>query len=145
MEENKSPGNRPDAQNPWDRITVVMVTHNSEAILPTSLGSLPKAKRIILVDALSTDNTTAVAKECHPAVEVISLTEDHGLGAATNQGLAQAETEFVLNINPDTRMAEGCVEHPSARAVTKCHHAGIQNDQILHRIGIWHVGAVRVC
>ncbi|MEE9318365.1 MAG: glycosyltransferase [Rhodospirillales bacterium] len=110
MEENKAPGNRPDAQNPWDRITIVLVTRNSGAILPTSLGSLPKAKRIILVDALSTDNTTAVAKECHPAVEVIPLAEDHGLGAATNQGLALVETEYVLNINPDTRMQEGCVE-----------------------------------
>lgn len=91
----------PATNDPWDRITVVLVTRNSEAILPTSLGSLPNAKRIILVDALSTDNTTAVAKECHPAVEVISLTEDHGLGAATNQGLALAETEYVLNIKPD--------------------------------------------
>lgn len=93
----------PATNDPWDRITVVLVTRNSGAILPTSLGSLPNAKRIILVDALSTDNTTAVAKECHPAVEVISLTEDHGLGAATNIGFALAKTEYVLNINPDTR------------------------------------------
>lgn len=52
----------PATNDPWDRITVVLVTRNSEAILPTSLGSLPNAKRIILVDALSTDNTTAFAK-----------------------------------------------------------------------------------
>jgi GT2 family glycosyltransferase len=96
--------------DPWDRITVVLVTRNSAAILPSSLGSLARARRIILIDAMSTDDTIAVARNCHPAVEVISLTEDRGLGAATNQGFALADTEYVLNINPDTRMPDGCVE-----------------------------------
>ncbi len=96
--------------HPWDRITVVLVTRNSEAILPTSLGSLTEAKRIILIDAMSTDNTITVARSCHPALEVISLTEDRGWGEATNRGFALVETEYVLNINPDTKMPEGCIE-----------------------------------
>jgi GT2 family glycosyltransferase len=96
--------------NPWDRITVVLVTRNSEAILPSSLGSLARARRIILIDAMSTDNTIAVARSCHSAVEILTLTEDRGLGAATNRGFALADTEYVLNINPDTRMPDGCIE-----------------------------------
>jgi len=96
--------------NPWDRITVVLVTRNSEDILPTSLGSLTKAGRIILIDAMSTDATVDVARACHPGIEIISLSEDRGLGAASNQGFALAETDFVLNINPDTKMPEGCIE-----------------------------------
>jgi GT2 family glycosyltransferase len=95
--------------HPWDRITVVLVTRNSEAILPTSLGSLTNAKRIILIDALSTDNTVEVAKT-FANVEVIRLTEDRGWGAGTNQGFALAETEYVLNINPDTKIPQGSVE-----------------------------------
>jgi GT2 family glycosyltransferase len=100
----------PATGDPWDRITVVLVTRNSEAALPTSLGSLPKAKRIILFDALSTDGTVDAAKAAHPNVEVVSLGRDRGLGAATNMGFALAKTEYVLNINPDTRLLEGCAE-----------------------------------
>jgi GT2 family glycosyltransferase len=95
--------------DPWGRITVVLVTRNSSAIIPISLGSLEKAKRIILIDALSTDDTVEVAKT-FANVEVIRLTEDRGWGAGTNQGFALADTEYVLNINPDTKLPEGCVE-----------------------------------
>jgi len=99
----------------WNRITVVLVTRNSAAILPTSLGSLTKAKRIILIDALSTDNTLEVA-QTFPNVEVIRLTEDRGWGNGTNKGFALADTEYVLNINPDTKMPKGCVEQMLATA-----------------------------
>jgi N-acetylglucosaminyl-diphospho-decaprenol L-rhamnosyltransferase len=109
----------------WDRITVVLVTHNSAAILPTSLGSLTKARRIIVVDALSTDDTVAVARAGHPAVEVIRLTEDRGLGAATNVGIARADGDYVLNINPDTRLPEGCVERLAATATANANAAGV--------------------
>jgi len=111
--------------NPWDRITVVLVTRNSEAILPSSLGSLTRARRIILIDAMSTDDTIAVASNCHPALEIISLTEDRGLGEATNKGFALAETEYVLNINPDTRMPEGCIEQLVQTADANPNAAGI--------------------
>lgn len=94
----------------WDRITVVLVTRNSETVVPVSLGSLAEARRIILIDALSTDNTIEAARAAHPGVEVIGLTEDRGWGAATNMGFAAARTEYVLNINPDTRLSAGTVE-----------------------------------
>ena len=93
----------------WDRITIVMVTRNSAAILPISLGSLEKAKRILLIDAMSTDNTVEVA-ETFANVEVIRLTEDRGWGAGNNQGFALADTEYGLIINPDTKIPQGCIE-----------------------------------
>ena len=94
----------------WDRVTVVLCVRNSGHVLPKSLGSLPKARRIIVIDACSTDNTADIAEACHLATEVIRNTVDHGLAAATNQCLALAETDYVLNINPDTIIHEGCVE-----------------------------------
>ena len=110
---------------PWDRITVVLVTRNSETILPTSLGSLTGAGRIILIDALSTDHTLDVARACHPGIDIISLTEDRGLGAASNMGFQRVETEYVLNINPDTRLPEGCVECLAAAADANPNAAGV--------------------
>jgi len=113
------------AGDPWDRITVVLVTRNSEAILPTSLGSLTKAGRIILIDALSTDDTITVAKTCRPDIDIITLNEDRGLGAASNLGFRRAETDYVLNINPDTRIPEGCVERLTATADANPGAAGV--------------------
>jgi GT2 family glycosyltransferase len=109
----------------WDRITVILVTRNSESILPTSLGSLPQDVRIILIDAMSTDRTIEVAKECHPGIEIISLAEDRGLGAACNLGFQRAETEYVLNINPDTQLPNGCVERLVAAADASPNAAGV--------------------
>ncbi len=115
----------PTIADPWDRITIVLVTRNSAGVLPISLGSLPNAQRIILVDAKSTDSTLEVARRVHPKVETISLTEDRGLGAATNRGLALVETEFVLNINPDTQLVPGCVERLIATADANPNAAGV--------------------
>jgi GT2 family glycosyltransferase len=111
--------------NPWDRITAVLVTRNSENILPSSLGSLLQAQRVILIDAMSTDDTISLAQSIHPALEVISLTEDKGLGAATNKGFAFADTEYVLNINPDTKFTEDCIEQLVLTADKNPNAAGI--------------------
>jgi GT2 family glycosyltransferase len=109
----------------WDRITVVLVTRNSATALPLSLGSLAGAQRIIMVDAMSTDNTIEVARKSHHAVEIISLTDDRGLGAATNKGLALVETEYVLNINPDTQLMPGCIERLVALADSNPQTGGV--------------------
>lgn len=111
--------------NPWSRITVVLVTRNSSGVLPISLGSLAQAPRVILVDAMSTDATLRVARASHANVETISLTEDRGLGAATNRGLALVQTEYVLNINPDTKLEPGCVERLVATADANPNAAGV--------------------
>tara|TARA_B100001142_G_C14272733_1_gene631556 strand:+ start:516 stop:1397 length:882 start_codon:yes stop_codon:yes gene_type:complete len=110
---------------PWDRITVVLVTRNSEKIIPSSLGSLTKAQRVILIDAMSTDDTISVAQKNYPKLEVISLTEDKGLGAATNKGFALANTEYVLNINPDTKFTDSCIEQLVLAADANPNTAGI--------------------
>lgn len=111
--------------SPWDRVTVVLVTRNSAGVLPVSLGSLAPARRVILVDALSTDRTVVVAKSVHPHVEVVALAEDRGLAAAINAGLDRVETEFALNINPDTRFPAGCVECLAATADANPRAAGV--------------------
>jgi N-acetylglucosaminyl-diphospho-decaprenol L-rhamnosyltransferase len=128
----------------WDRITVVLCVKNSAHVLPLSLATLPKAKRIIVVDAISTDCTPEVAITSHPAVEVIHITDDKGLANATNIGFAKANTEFVLNINPDTLFEEGTVEQLVATADENPNAAGIapllingRGNQELDVMGPW--------
>ncbi|MDP6603086.1 MAG: glycosyltransferase family 2 protein [Rhodospirillales bacterium] len=108
-----APGSTAD---PWQRITVVMVVHNSRYILPASLGALADALRVVVVDTLSTDGTAEAATSLHPSARVIRNTEDHGLAWASNLGFAAAETEYVLHVNPDAEIAAGCVERLIATA-----------------------------
>ena len=128
----------------WNRITVVVCVKNSAHILPLSLATLPKAKRIIVVDAHSTDGTPDIALSSHRAVEIIHIIDDRGLAAAINQGFARADTEFVLNINPDTLFEEGAVEQLVATADKNTDAAGIapllingRGNQELDVMGPW--------
>ena len=113
------------AKSTWDRITVVIVCHNSASVLPVTLAALPDAKRIIILDAVSHDNTSDVAKATHPSVEVIRNTEDFGLAAASNQAFAQVITEYTLHINPDTKLDPGCVERLIMTADENQNAAGV--------------------
>ena len=102
--------------DPWQRVTVVMVVHNSRDILPASLGALADARLIVIVDTLSTDGTAEAATALHDSARVIRNTEDHGLAWASNLGFAAAETEYVLHVNPDAEIEAGCVERLIATA-----------------------------
>ncbi len=102
--------------DPWQRVTVVMVVHNSRYILPASLGALTEAPRVVIVDTLSTDGTAEAATALHACASIIHNTEDHGLAWASNLGFAAAETEYVLHLNPDAEVAPGCVERLIATA-----------------------------
>ena len=130
--------------NFWDRITVVLVARNSEKILPTSLRSVARARRVILIDALSTDETIAVAQSNHNSINVIKLVEDRGLGEGTNRGFSIAKTEYVLNINPDTKFSDNCIKQLVLTADANPNAAGIapiltnSNDKIdLSVMGPW--------
>ncbi|MDD9876131.1 MAG: glycosyltransferase, partial [Magnetovibrio sp.] len=79
----------------------------------------------IVVDTGSSDDTADVAAAAHPAGEVIRNTEDFGLAAANNQGFDQAETEYVLHVNPDARVDPGCLEQLIETADANPNAAGV--------------------
>jgi len=93
------------ANNPWDRVTVVLVTYNSEQVIEGVVASLADAPNVILVDNASDDETVAIAKRIRPAIECIVNATNRGLGAAVNQGFARAATDLGLLLNPDARIS----------------------------------------
>ncbi|MHC8508516.1 MAG: glycosyltransferase family 2 protein [Rhodospirillales bacterium] len=110
----------------WSRVTVVTCAKNSAHVLPQSLATLPHAKRIIVVDAQSSDGTPEAVRACRPgAVQVIGTPDDRGLADATNRGAALAETEYMLNINPDTLFEPGAVERLVRTADENPNAAGV--------------------
>lgn len=105
-------------------ITIVTVCHNSLAVLPAMLKSIPKGTPVILVDNASSD-TAALQKLAHDHDVTLQLNADNiGFGPACNQGAAQAETEFLLFLNPDAELQPGALDalieatqtHPNASA-----------------------------
>lgn len=89
--------------------TVVIVTYNNVDTIEECLNSLRALKvrptDIIVIDNASTDGTHELLKNWSD-VKLISMQENAGFAAAANIGIAEAGTELVAILNPDTVVAE---------------------------------------
>lgn len=94
----------------WSRITVVIVVHNSSAVIGDCLDTFGTDKRIILIDNESRDNTLEIVREKTPQARIIRNEVGVGYGNAASQGLALVETEFALMMNPDAVFEPGTIE-----------------------------------
>lgn len=86
------------------RVTVVSVTYNSAGVLPSMLASLPQGTPAIIVDNASKDRANLAAQVANTSARLIENPRNAGFGAACNTGAAQADTEFLLFLNPDARL-----------------------------------------
>lgn len=97
-------------------VTIIIVTFNSEQVIEDCLRSIPENMDVCIVDNASADSTIRLAKSVRPAVKIILSPENLGFAKAMNLGIGQAETEFVLLLNPDARLADNTVYALVARA-----------------------------
>jgi len=97
-------------------LTVVVVAHNSGAVIGPCLKSLAHAGQVIVVDNASDDNTLARARVALPSVEIIANSVNMGFGTANNIGFEASRTLFTLLLNPDTVVPTGALEHLLATA-----------------------------
>jgi N-acetylglucosaminyl-diphospho-decaprenol L-rhamnosyltransferase len=82
----------------------VLVNHDSGARLGPLLDRLAaEVRHVVVVDNASSDASLAAA-ERRPAVTVIRNPDNRGFAAAANQGAAEASTEWILFVNPDTHL-----------------------------------------
>lgn len=103
-------------------VCVVIVNWNAGAALVGCLQSFSAIKddaidvEIILVDNASSDGSldavSSLATE--PPVRIVRNTVNLGFAAACNQGAADATAEFLLFLNPDTRLSAKSLEIPAA-------------------------------
>lgn len=89
------------------RLSIVVVTHDSAAVVAGCLGALPVAADLVVVDNGSRDGTIAAALLARPDAAVVANAENLGFGRAVNQGVAVTRRDLVLVINPDCRLAPG--------------------------------------
>jgi len=102
-----------------NRISVIIVTHNSMPLLQDCLSSLKVAGRnidydIVLVDNNSADLSPSVARTLFPNMKILINRENLGFATACNQGAAAADGEFLLFLNPDVRVDEDGIENLQA-------------------------------
>ncbi|WP_223787056.1 glycosyltransferase family 2 protein [Marinicella meishanensis] len=95
---------KPTTAQPEPAIDVVVVSHNSGAVLQDCLAALLQpaaaAIRICLVDNASTDDSRALIPN-DERITVINNTQNLGFATACNQGAQTGQAPTVAFINPD--------------------------------------------
>jgi glycosyltransferase involved in cell wall biosynthesis len=80
-------------------ISVVVLTHNSQAELSSCLSSLSWCDEIIIIDDYSTDNTLKLAQKFNAKIYRRHLQND--FAAQRNFGLQKAQGDWVLFVDSD--------------------------------------------
>lgn len=123
-------------------LSVVIVTYNSRAFIDACLisvrdelavaaGSGSLSFDVCVVDNRSADGTAAAVRSAHPWVRVVESERNGGFAHGVNLGLQQTSGDFVLWLNPDSRLLPGAGrglqealawmhKHPQAGIVGGC-------------------------
>jgi N-acetylglucosaminyl-diphospho-decaprenol L-rhamnosyltransferase len=98
--------------------TALVVIHDSarplEALLSSIERHLDPAPQVVVVDSGSSDDGVAIARDY--GARVVSLDDNPGFGAANNAGLAFAEHDVTVLLNPDCELLDGGLAHLAALA-----------------------------
>ena len=97
-----------------NRLAIIVVSHNSARWLPACLSSVYERAGeleldLVVVDSGSTDDTAELVRRDFPGVRIVE-TENRGFAAANNRGLEIVDADWVLFLNPDTRILSGSLE-----------------------------------
>ena len=91
-----------------DQITPLIITFNEAPNIRRTLDKLAWAKRIVIVDSGSTDETVTIAKS-FPQVEVIEHPFSD-FASQCNFGLAQVATPWALSLDADYELSDTLVQ-----------------------------------
>ena len=94
----------PSQSDPWGRVSVVIVTHHSGAVIESCLTGIEPTAELIVIDNASSDDTTEIVARVAPSAVVEKNLIGVGYGAGANQGLGRATREFALLANPDSQI-----------------------------------------
>ncbi|MEW5993109.1 MAG: glycosyltransferase family 2 protein [Candidatus Zixiibacteriota bacterium] len=89
-----------------ETVSVILVTHNSQPVLPDCLTGLKQSfngyrSEIITVDNGSTDDSINVLRRYFPDAKIVTNQRNTGFGAACNAGAREATGDYLLFLNPD--------------------------------------------
>jgi len=89
------------------RLSIIIVSWNVRDDLLRCVASLrdnPPCNRVeqIVIDNASVDGSVEAVRRQYPEVAVIANAENVGFATACNQGIARAQGDYILLLNPDT-------------------------------------------
>lgn len=87
--------------------TAMVITYNEAPNLRRCLERLRWARRILVIDSGSTDETRDIARQ-HPQVDIVERPFDD-FASQCNFGLAKIETRWVLSLDADYQLSEALV------------------------------------
>lgn len=100
-------------------LRIIIVNWNADQQLRDCISSIYHAKQgeftlseVVVVDNGSTDDSLRGVDQIDVPVRVIRNTENRGFAAACNQGAAVASEDYLLFLNPDTRLSEESLASP---------------------------------
>ena len=90
-------------------LSVIIVNYKVKNLLRDCLKSVELAAQhmdieIWVVDNHSNDGSVEMLQQEFPQVNVIANTENKGFSVANNQAIDKAKGEYLLILNPDTRI-----------------------------------------
>jgi GT2 family glycosyltransferase len=95
-------------------LSIIIVSWNAKEYLQKVSSQLLEtnkfSKEIIVVDNASTDGSAELIKEKFQQVVLICNDANLGFAKANNIGIRQSRGKYVLLINSDVEVSEGCIE-----------------------------------
>lgn len=98
-----------------ERVTIAVVTFNSESVIDGLISSLGAGFGdipfdLVVADNASTDDSLAIVRHLAPEATVVEVGRNAGYAAGINAAVAAAPAHTaVLALNPDVRLGEGCI------------------------------------
>src|SRR3989344_7136636 len=102
-------------------LSIIIVSWNVKDLLKKCLGSILKSGKgldleIFVVDNASTDGAVEMIKKDFIAkgnlkISLIVNKKNVGFAKANNQGILKSQSRYVLLLNPDTEVLEGCLQN----------------------------------
>lgn len=105
---------------PQEQLSIIIVNWNAGSQLVEVVASITQyhhglVSAVIIVDNASTDDSVAQVEALQNLpfqLHIIRNNENRGFGAACNQGAAGATGDYLLFLNPDTRLFENSLPVP---------------------------------
>ena len=91
------------------KITIVIVSFKSDKAIYNCLSSINKKYPVIVIENSSDFYFKKKIEEKHKNVKCILAKKNLGFGKANNIGLYTAKTNYVLLLNPDTKLKKDTV------------------------------------
>lgn len=98
----------------WPRVSVGIVTWNSERHMPTCLDGLERQcyprLELIVVDNASIDVSVKLVHSRAPGTRILVNERNEGYSRAQNQAIRLSSGEFYLALNPDVELSPGFIQ-----------------------------------